>query len=284
MPVFPSDAPFELAWPQRWHAVHRGREYRASQDELAATAVLRPISDAPDRPGGLGSPVSPDGPGIRVNPAELESWTRDWTAFRWRGEPFVYRGHDTSIGVVAGDYAGSDRAFAEAHLRHYGDDCFLGYLPLGEITDMTMEQRDLLTDRAAQARALEALGPLGPRTVATLDDGTACPAADTADAQGHVLLTDPDGATRPVPVRRLRDWYITTRTYRYRNEEFEPYALDGLWVKCRYLGTNYFVWAHWILDTERSPKGDTVGFARRRPTDLAPELTEQRTDLLAVAA
>ncbi|MQY09825.1 hypothetical protein [Actinomadura macrotermitis] len=220
MPIFPSDAPLRLGWPQRFHAVHRGREFRASSDELAAEAVLEPVTE----PGAPGAPVRADGPGLRVDPAELDSWTRDWITFRWRGEPFVYRSHDQTAGVVAGDYTGGDQAFADAHLHRYGENS-IGYVPLDEITDLSQEQEDLLAIRATEARALESLGPF------------------TGD-----------------------------RTYLDRGEEFEPYALDGLWVKCRYLGRNYFVWAHWVLQTESSPDGGTTGFVHVRPSTLLDTL------------
>ncbi|MBW8482514.1 hypothetical protein [Actinomadura parmotrematis] len=208
MPVFPSDAPFPLGPPERFHAVHRGREYRASADELAAAAVLEPAA----------------GPGLRVDPAELDAWTRDRITFRWRGEPFVYRGHDKAAGVAAGDYAGADPDFAAAHLRRYGRH-HLGYLPLSEITDFGREQDDLLAVRAGEARTLASLDPLA----------------------GGLTFLD-------------------------RGEAFEPYALDGLWVKCRHLGGSPLVRSHWILRTEPSPGGGTTGFVSLRPSALRAAL------------
>ena len=216
MPTFPSDAPLRLGWPQRHHAVYRGVEFRASPDELAPEAVLEPVAE----PGPYAAPVQADGPGQRVDPAELDSWTRDRITFRWRGEPFVYRGHDRAAGLAAGDYTGDDRTFADAHLRRYGDKS-LGYVPLDEITDLTEEQDDLLAIREAEIRALESLGP-----------------------------------------------FAAGRTFLDRGEEFEPYALDGLWVKCRYLGRNPFVLAHGNLQSEPSPDGRTTDFVSLRPSAL----------------
>ena len=216
MAIHPADAPFELLEPYRYHAVYNGREYRVTGGELDATVKILPADDELD----------PEPQTVQAE--QLESWTRDWITFRWRGEPFVYRGHKD--GLAVGDYLGSDREFARRHCRFPGSPNSPAYLPSAELTDHEQHSVDVLEIRAAEARAIEALGPLGPRTV-----------------DGHTI----------------------TRIYLYKGEEFEPFERDGLWLKCRYLGSNYFVWMHWILEVEERPNG-RIGYVRQRPSKLEP--------------
>lgn len=216
MAIHPADAPFTLLEPYRYHAVYDGREFRVGSNVLDATVKLLPRDEDSE-------PES-----LTVRPEQLESWTRDWITFRWRGEPFVYRGHES--GLTVGDYLGEDREFAKRHCRFPDSENSPAYLPSAELTDHEQHSVDVFETRAAEARAIEALGPLGPRTV-----------------DGHTI----------------------TRIYIYKGEEFEPFERDGLWLKCRYLGSNYFVWMHWILEVEDGP-GGRIGYVRRRPSTLEP--------------
>ncbi|MBR7833445.1 hypothetical protein KDL01_09220 [Actinospica durhamensis] len=216
MAIHPADAPFELLEPYRYHAVYDGREFRVTSGELAAVVQILPCGDERD-------PVP-----LTVQPEQLESWTRDWITFSWRGEPFVYRGHKD--GLTVGDYLGNDPEFARRHCRFPDVANSPAYLPSAELTALEQHSTDVFETRAAEARAIEELGPLGRRTV-----------------DGHTV----------------------TRIYLYKGEEFEPFERDGLLLKCRYLGRNYFVWMHWILEVEDGPSG-RIGYIRRRPSTLEP--------------